>query len=79
MKQNNLIPSGPDEATLASWKKEARQVKDDTIALATVSTSFGTSNATNPFTQLKIDIPKTDTAARECTQSEQIHVVFGRS
>ncbi|KAF2853718.1 hypothetical protein T440DRAFT_287057 [Plenodomus tracheiphilus IPT5] len=65
IKSKDQISSGDlSPQTHAAWKRDAKKAKEEILQLASVSTVSASGTVVNPFANIKIDIPKADTAAQ---------------
>lgn len=65
IKNKDQISSGDlSPEAHAAWKKDAKKAKEEILQLASVSTTSISGTVVNPFANIKIDIPKADTAAQ---------------
>jgi hypothetical protein len=50
---------------ISTWKAAVKKAKEEVLQLASAGNASGSNNVPNPFANVKIDLPKTDHAARE--------------
>lgn len=65
MKSTGFSQDKGTPEVISAWKEKVKQTKEQVLQLATAGSAMGANNVPTPLANIKIDLPKTDHAARK--------------